>query len=146
MKVLPHQLRRYVIDKAAGRSPRHEWQYFDASMNAWYRADEGRARSHEHFRRSRQDGHGWCDVLGHRTSVADDLELQAFFLTIAEDEWPRLATAVRRCAVRCLREWRASGARIIASVDPASSSPSGQGALAGWPLKRGQARRSMMPR
>jgi hypothetical protein len=79
----------------------------------------------------------------------DDEALQIHFLAVAPDEWPRLAIAVMRAPKRCLREWRASGSRIIAAVDPPGTSPSGTsspGPLSDWPKARGTGPRSMLPR
>lgn len=147
MTVAPHVLRRYIIGSAAGRSPHLEWSFLSQDIGAWILADEATARRHEHHRRIRMDGRPWCHVLGHRTDVADDEALQVYFLTIASDEWPRLAIAVMRAPTRCLRDWRASGSRIIAAVD-ATAAPSGttsSGPLSDWPKSRGTGPRSMLP-
>lgn len=148
MNVVPHVLRRYVIDRASGRSPRAEWSYYSPDIGAWVRADEPAARRHEDHRRNRQGGRPWCDVLGHRIDVADDIALQLFFLTILPDDWRRLAIAVAQHPTRCLREWRASGHRLMVAVDP-SATPSGTvtpGPLSDWPKARGTGPRSMLPR
>lgn len=145
MSVTPHILRRYVIDRAAGRSPHPEWSWLNPDLGAWILADETTARQHVHHRRIRREGVPWCDFLGHRTAVHDDRELQVYFETIPDDEWSRLAIAVMRHPQRSLQDWRASGARIIAAVS-GTPSVSGTGALSGWPKERGTGPRSMLPR
>lgn len=144
MTVAPHTLRRYVIDRAAGRIPRPEWSYYAADIGAWIRADETTARRYEHYRRVRMEGHPWCDVLGHRTDVADDTALQMFFLTIPGDDWSRLAIQVMQHPTRCLESWRAAGALILAAVDPDASASGGP--LSDWPPSRGTGPRSLLPR
>lgn len=144
MTVAPHTLRRYVIDRAAGRTPHPEWAYYAPDIGAWLYADGASARRHEHHRRVRIDGRPWCDVLGHRTDVRDDLQLQAYFLTIPEDDWHRLAIDVAQHPNRCLREWRAAGALILAAADPDVATS--QGPLSDWPPSRGTGPRSMLPR
>lgn len=148
MTIAPHVIRRYVIDRACGRMPRKEWEFCASDIGAWIRADETTARQHEHHRRVRTEGQPWCDVLGHRTAVRDDLALQVYFETIPHDDWPRVAIAVMRRPTRCLRDWRAAGARIIAAVDPGAgpSGTLGSGPLSGWPKARGTGARSMLPR
>jgi hypothetical protein len=147
MTVTPHLLRRYVLDRAAGRSPHKEWTYLAPEIGAWVLVDQAGAQNHEPRRRIRQEGRAWCDVLGHRTAVRDDIALQAYFLTMFPDEWSRLALAVMRRPKTCLGTWRASGMRLIASVDASavpSSSPM-KGPLDGWPKARGSGPRSMLP-
>lgn len=147
MTVAPHLLRRYVIDRASGRSPRPEWSYYSPDIGAWLRADEATARRHEHHRRVRQEGRRWCNVLGHRTDVADDEALQVYFLTIPSGDWPRLSIAVMRRPSRCLLEWRAAGTRIISTVSGTTpASGTAPGPLDGWPKARGTGPRSMLPR
>ena len=145
MTVTPHILRRYVIDRAAGRTPRPEWSYYSRDIGAWLLADETIARRHEHHRRIRVDGLPWCDVLGHRVDVRDDLALQTYFLTMTPNDWHRLAIDVMRRPKRCLRDWRAAGALIIAAVDPGAAA-SGPGPLSDWPESRGTGLRSVLPR
>lgn len=123
MTVQLHHLRRYVIDRASGQTPRHEFAFFAPGVGAWIRADEITARRHEYWRRIRIKGRDWCDVLGHQTSVRDDVALQTFFMTFALDDWPSLAAAVREHPARCLRDWRTAGSRIIAAVAPGTVSP-----------------------
>lgn len=148
MTVQPHILRRYVIEKASGRTPRHEWAFYAPDLGAWIRTDEMSARRHEHHQRIRTEGRRWCDVLGHQTAVHDDEALQIFFLTLSGDDWPRLAAAAREHPARCLRDWRASGKRLMAAVTPEMAAPvSGPpGPLDGWPPKRGEGQRSLLPR
>lgn len=149
MTVQPHVLRRYVVERASGRTPRHEWAFYTPDIGAWVRTDEMTARRHEHHQRIRTEGIPWCEVLGHQTSVADDMPLQVFFLTIdPEGGWSRLAAFAREHPARCLRDWRASGKRIMAAVTsemaaPVSGTP---GPLDGWPPKRGEGQRSLLPR
>lgn len=149
MSVQHHILRRYVIERASGRRPRAEWAFYASDLGAWIRADEMTARRHEHHQRIRVDGLPWCDVLGHRTDVRDDLALQTYFLTIDPDDgWSRLAAAVREHPKRCLREWSTAGSRIIAAVSPETAPPvpDTPSPLDGWPEKRGEGQRSMLPR
>lgn len=148
MTVAPHTLRRYVIDRAAGRAPRYEWAYYEPRLCAWICCDEGAAKRHEEQRRIRKDGLAWCPILGHRTDIRDDFTLQMYFLTVPQDDWSRMASAVRARPKRCLNDWRASGTRIIAAVSTelvatASGTP---GPLGGWPKERGTGQRSMLPR
>jgi hypothetical protein len=77
------------------------------------------------------------------------MALQIFFLTIDPDDgWRRLEIAVREHPKRCLRDWRASGSRIMAAVTPGTTAavPDTPGPLDGWPGKRGEGQRSMLPR
>ncbi|WP_051228241.1 hypothetical protein [Pleomorphomonas oryzae] len=76
-------------------------------------------------RRTQTPAQRWDDWLGPNMTVADDLEMQAFFATVPDDEWPRLAIAVRRSQRQAAAAWRAAGARLIAAAtrnrrDPAS--------------------------
>jgi hypothetical protein len=148
MTVAPHVLRRYVIERASGRAPRHEWSYYAADIGAWIRTDEMTARRHEHHQRIRVEGLPWCEVLGHRTDVRDDLALQLYFMTVDPEDWHRLELAVRSHPKRCLREWSASGKRIMAAVtgETAAPLPETPGPLDGWPASRGEGQRSMLPR
>lgn len=148
MTVAPHVLRRYVVERASGRTPRAEWSYYAPDLGAWVRTDETMARRHEHHRRIRVEGRPWCNVLGHQTSVVDDMPLQVFFLTLDQDDWPRLAAVAREHPKRCLREWQAAGRRIMAAVAPETAAPVPDvpGPLDGWPEKRGEGQRSMLPR
>lgn len=149
MTVAPHLLRRFIIEKASGRTPRPEWAFYEPTLGAWIRTDETTARRHEHHQRIRIEGRAWCDVLGHQTSVADDLALQVFFLTLSGDDWPRLAAVAREHPARCLKEWTTSGKKIIAAVSDVASDVATSdvpGALDGWPEKRGEGQRFMLPR
>lgn len=149
MSVRPHILRRYVIERASGRTPRPEWSYYAQDLGAWIRTDEMTARRHQYHQRIRTEGRPWCEVLGHQTSVAEDLPLQLYFMTIdPEDGWSRLAAVAREHPARCLREWQAAGRRIMAAVTPemAAPLPETPGPLDGWPEKRGEGQRSLLPR
>jgi hypothetical protein len=146
--VAPHILRRYVIERASGRTPRAEWAFYAPDLGAWIRTDEMTARRHEHHQRIRVEGQDWCDVMGHQTSVKNDTALQIYFMTLSGDDWPRLAAAVREHPTRCLRDWRASGTRIMAAVSPETAAPvpDTPGPLDGWPASRGEGQHSMLPR
>lgn len=146
MTVKPHVLRRYVIEKASGRTPRPEWAYYAPDLDAWIRTDETSARCHEHHRRIRVGGREWCEILGHQTDVRDDFALQVYFLTLSGDDWPCFAAAVRESPGRCLREWTAAGTHIIATVmfDETSDSSGIRGQLTEWPDTRGTGRRSLL--
>jgi len=148
MAVQPHVLRRYILERANGRSPRHEWAYYAPDLAAWIRTDGMTARRHEHHQRIRVEGRPWCHVLGHQTSVADDIPLQMYFLTLDQDDWPRLAAVAREYPKRCLREWQAAGRRIMAAVTPETAAPvpDTPGPLDGWPAARGKGQRSLLPR
>lgn len=147
MIVAPHILRRYVIAKASGRTPRAEWAYYAPDIGAWVRADETSARSHEHHHRIRKAGLPWCDALGHRTDIYDNLALQVYFLTVNLEDWPRHAAAVRKLPKRCLCDWTATGSRIIAAVMPdvAPVVSRSDGLLVRWPKGRGTGQRSLLP-
>lgn len=134
MTVQPHVLRRYVIERANGRTPRHEWEFYAADISAWIGTDETSARRHEHHHRIRVEGRQWCDVLGHRTDVAED--------------WHHLEIAGREHPKRCLRNWSASRKRIMAAVasETAAVIPATPGPLDGWPAARGEGQRSLLPR
>lgn len=149
MTVAPHVLRRYVIERASGRTPRHEWAFYAPDLGAWIRTDETTARHHEYHQRIRIEGRKWCDVLGHQTDVCDDLPLQMYFMTLdLDDGWSRLVAAVREHPKRCLKEWSASGARIMAAVSGVTATivPETPGPLARWPSERGTGQRSLLPR
>jgi len=146
MTVTAPILRRYVIDRAAGRSPRPEWSFFDPDLGAWIRADEMTARQHEYSRRIRRTGEPWCEVLGARTDVSEDTALQGFFATLASEDWSRLALAVMRRPQACLKEWQAAGLRIVAAVSGTAIIGAPPGPLSGWPSERGRGQRSMLRR
>jgi hypothetical protein len=140
-------LRRYVLERAAGRVPRQEYARYDSSVDAWVRCDEAAARDAEHWRRLRKPAAPWCPVLGPQTDIADDDALQAFFVTAADDGWQRLAARVGKRPTACLREWRESGRRILDAVSldhPRRAAPPGK--LAGWPIGRGTGRRGLQAR
>lgn len=149
MTVAPHVLRRYIVERASGRTPRHEWVFYSADLGAWIRTDKTSARRHKHHQRIRVEGRPWCDVLGHRTDVADDLPLQLYFMTIDPEDWRGLEIAVRAHPKRCLLNWRASGKRIMAAVSDVASDIATSDVpspLDGWPSERGSGQRSLLPR
>jgi hypothetical protein len=80
----------------------------------------------------------WCPILGHHTDIRDDLTLQIYFLTVPEDDWSRMASAVRVRPKSCLKDWHAPGRRIIAAIstEPAATVSGTPGPLAGWPKER----------
>jgi hypothetical protein len=140
-------LRRYVLERAAGRIPRKEYARYDFDLGAWVRCDEAVARDSEHWRRLRKPATPWCPVLGPQTGIADDDSLQAFFVTVADDGWQRLAARVEKRPTACLREWRESGRRILDAVSldhPRRVAPPGK--LAWWPIERGTGRRGLQAR
>jgi hypothetical protein len=138
-------LRRYVIERAAGRIPAAEWVRYEPALGAWLYCDERTARTAQYRRRLRKPDALWCPVLGNRIGIAANVALQAFFETIEADGWPRLAAAVRVRPSDCLRRWRESGRRIIAAM---AANPSGDrpppGRLVGWPTRRGTGLRSLL--
>lgn len=138
-------LRRYVIERAAGRVPAAEWVRYDSTLSAWLYCDEAAARASAHRRRLRRFGAPWCPVLGSRIGIAQDQALQAYFETVEVDGWSRLATAVRARPGDCLRRWRETGRRIIAAmaIHPSGDRPP-PGRLAGWPARRGTGPRSLL--
>lgn len=137
-------LRRYVIERAAGRMPCKEYARYDFDIGAWVRCDEIAARESIHWRRLRKPGAPWCPILGPLTDIDEDDDLQAFFETIPEDGWQRLAAGVGKRPTACLREWTESGRRILNAVSgnhPRNGAPHGK--LVGWPTGRGTGRRSL---
>ncbi|QDL99518.1 hypothetical protein FLL57_20355 [Rhodopseudomonas palustris] len=137
-------LRRYVLERASERFPCKEFARYDFNIGAWVRCDEATARASEHWRRLRRSSAAWCPVLGSRTDVLTDDALQAFFLTISEDEWQRLATRVGKRPKACLRDWREAGRRILSAVsNDHPESGASPGKLAGWPTARGTGRRGL---
>jgi len=140
-------LRRYVFERTAGRTPRKEFARYHSGIGAWIRCDETTARDSAHWRRLRKLAAPWCPILGPQTSIADDDALQAYFATVPEDGWQRLAALVGKRPTTCLREWRESGRRILDAVSldhPRRAAPPGK--LAGWPIGRGTGRRSLQAR
>jgi hypothetical protein len=140
-------LRRYVLERAAGRTPAAEYVRLEEvapGVGGWIRCDEKTARESEHWRRLRRPGALWCPVLGNRLGIAQDVALQAYFLTVPEGGWQRLADEVRRRPSQCLRHWRDAGRRILAaSAGTTTGRPPPQGRLAGWPAHRGTGSRSL---
>lgn len=140
-------LRRYVLERAAGRVPRKGYARYDSDIGAWVRCDEAVAREARHWRCLRKLAAPWCPILGQQTGIADDDTLQAFFETIPGDGWQRLAALVGKRPTACLREWQESGRRILDAVSndyPRSGALPGK--LAGWPMGRGTGRRSLQAR
>lgn len=111
---------------------------------AWMTISEEEARQWdppEHIRRIRTPAQPWCAWLGADTSVADDLPLQAFFATVPDDGWPRLAATIRYHQHRTVADWRATGERLLAATRGAPAAP---GPYAGAFSRRGTGRRSPM--
>lgn len=137
-------LRRYVRERAAGRSAT-EWVVYDESLGTWLAADEVTATtSGREWRRVRQSGELWCAVLGRDLSIAADDLLQATFATIEPDDlsaWRRLFLAAERAPSRCLTDWRARGRLLFAAVsgEPVEAG----GTLAGRFAVRGTGKRSL---
>jgi len=138
-------LRRYVIERAAGRVPAAEWARYEPTIGAWLYCDEWEARTAQHRCRLRRPGALWCPVLGNRIDIARDGALQAYFETVDVDGWSRLSAAVRARPSDCLRRWREAGRRIISAMaaDPSGDRPP-LGKLAGWPVRRGIGSRSLL--
>lgn len=138
-------LRRYVLERAAGRVPRKEYARYDHGVGAWIRCDEAEVRESIHWRCLRRPATPWCPVLGPQTEIHHDDALQAFFATIAEDEWSRLSTTVRKRPAACLREWKQAGQRILYAVSgDYSGSEILPGRLAQWPTSRGAGQRILV--
>lgn len=141
-------LRRYVLGRAAGRIPAAEFVRLEEvapGLGGWIKCDEKTAKESEHWRRLRKPGALWCPVLGNHLGIAQDVALQAYFLTVSEDGWQRLANEVRRRPSGCLRRWRDAGRRILrASVAQTSGALPPPGRLAGWPARRGTGSRSLL--
>lgn len=142
-------LRRYVLERAAGRVPAAEYARLEEmgeGIGAWIRCDRQTAQAARHWRRLRRAGTLWCPVLGSRLDIAQDAALQAFFMTIPDDDWSRLAAAVRARPSDCLRRWQQAGRRIlVAAAAVAMGNPPPPGRLAGWPGQRGTGPRSLLP-
>lgn len=140
-------LRRYIVARAAGRLM-PEWSYFIPQivpgLSAWVRADDRTAKRAEHWRRIRRSGAPWCLWLGNQLAIAEDTALQAFFLTVPEGAWGRMETAIRRSPLRCLRDWRANGHRLIEALQDDSDLPHTHGPLSRWPARRGVGTRSLL--
>jgi hypothetical protein len=149
-----HALRRYVAARAAGRT-HHEWARADHDLmpgfTAWVGCSEVDADSRDDgktFRRLRRPGMAWCSYLGADTSIAEDVELQAYFEhhAVESHDWNLLKTEVEDGREKALRQWRSRGRAILArahaerhgdEVKPALNS-----ALAAF-LVRGTGRRSL---
>ncbi|WP_284542375.1 hypothetical protein [Pleomorphomonas sp. T1.2MG-36] len=115
-------VRIYVGRRASGR-PVSGWEravlFLDGGWVGWTTITESDAKNSapdELVRCRRTPSQPWCDWCGSNMSVARDIELQAFFTTIDDDAWPRLAIAIRNSQKRTVTEWRAAGARLIAAA------------------------------
>lgn len=115
-------VRIYVSRRASGR-PIPGWEkavlFLDNNWIAWTTITEAEAKNSapdDLVRRRRTPSQPWCDWCGANTSVADDLEMQAYFATIDDDAWPRMSIAARRSQRQAAAEWRAAGARLIAAA------------------------------
>jgi hypothetical protein len=92
---------------------------FVGDWAAWACVSEAEAKSapaDEFAHRIRTPGQPWCDWLGPDISVAADLVVQAYFATVPDDQWPRLATAIRRDQRKTVAEWREAGQRLLAAA------------------------------
>nr|AMH39537.1 hypothetical protein PROKKA_00726 [Tardiphaga robiniae] len=78
-------------------------------------------------------------------NVAPFLYMAPFRYEAKATLWSHLSIAVMRRPSRCLLEWRAAGARIIATVS-GTTPASGTGPLSDWPKARGTGPRSLLPR
>lgn len=118
-----HALRRYVRNRAAGRTmpeyvrierdmPGSVVEIASDSVESAGRCD-GRA-----FRQVRRDGLPWCPYLGTDTRISEDHQLQAFFELHATDphDWTRLFKEVTRNRQAALRNWRRQGRDAIARI------------------------------
>lgn len=144
-------LRRYVIERSAGRVPCPEYMRFieietiDGPPNgAWQRCSETEARAAPRWRRLRIPGRPWCPVLGPRVGIARDVQLQAHFATVPDGDWYRMEQRARHHPERCLAEWRAAGRRLIDAADAATAGRRAPGRLRGWPGRRGGGLRSLL--
>lgn len=140
-------LRRYVLRRARGAYPCPEYAFcipIEGVGSAWLRCDEKAARASDRWRRVRLPGRPWCPVLGNHVAIAQDVELQSFFTTIADDGWSRLEHEARRRPRHCLPQWRATGVRLILAAQAAAAGYCVAGKLSGWPSKRGSGVRSLV--
>ncbi|WP_427023669.1 hypothetical protein ACP4J4_14170 [Aureimonas ureilytica] len=137
-------LRRYVRERAAGRAA-PEWVTYDDRLSAWTAAasEAAATTSGRPWRRVRQSGEPWCSTLGRDLTVARDDDLQAVFVTLADDlsAWRRLFLDADRDPCRCLTDWRARGRRLLTAV---SAEPRASvGILASRFADRGRGKRSL---
>lgn len=138
------RLRRYVNRRARG-DVHNEYVRYDPGIGAWLLCDQRTAWAHERWRRIRHRGQPWCPVLGRDATIAKDTALQAFFETVMPDEWRRLELEVSRRPMRCLREWREQGNRLIQAARVTIEARNVPGKLADWPSRRGTGARSVLP-
>jgi hypothetical protein len=119
-----HALRRYVRNRAAGRTM-PEYVRIDLTMTpgalteiASDRAEAGALCDGRRFRQVRRKGLPWCPYLGTDTRISEDHALQAFFeLHAAErDDWQRLKTEVNRNRRAALRNWRRRGREVLTRI------------------------------
>jgi len=115
-------LRRYVAARAAGRE-HHEWARADHDIMpgfiAWVGCSEVDADGRDDgksFRRLRRSGMPWCSYLGADTSIAEDVELQAYFEhhAVEPHDWNLLKSEIEDGREKALRTWRSRGRAILA--------------------------------
>lgn len=114
---------RLYVERRAMDRPVTEWvrlaQFVGDDWAAWMWVSEVEAKSApaEAFaHRIRTPGQPWCRWLGPDVSVAADLTLQSYFVTVPDDQWSKLATAIRRDQRKTVAEWRETGARLLAAA------------------------------
>lgn len=141
-------VRIYVGRRASGR-PVPGWEkailYLDDGWVGWTTITESDAQNSgpdDLVRCRRTPSQPWCEWLGPNTCVANDIELQAYFATVADDEWPRLAIGVRHSQRQAAAEWRAVGAHLIAAVTRARSGTASR--ASNLFRERGTGRRSLL--
>lgn len=118
-------------------------QRIDGDWAAWMSVSEAEARAaplEDYAHRVRTLGQPWCEYLGPNTAVADDAELQAFFLTVDDDRWPRLSTAIHHDQRQAISDWREAGARLLAAAAGRSHASPASSLF----LERGTGRRSLI--
>lgn len=141
-------VRIYVSRRANGQTV-SGWEkavlFLDGGWVGWTTITESEAKhasDGDLIRCRRTPSQRWCEWLGPNTSVADDLELQAYFATIADDEWPRMAIAIRHSQRQAVAEWRAAGVRLIAAATRDRRGPASRASK--MFLKRGSGPRSLL--
>lgn len=148
---MPHDrivslLRRYVARRATGEPCPEYARLADlgSGIEGWLWSDEVTARASGRWRRLRVPGRPWCPVLGRHVEIAQDIDLQAHFVTVTEGEWQLMELDVRRRPTCCLEEWRAAGRRLIDAARAAAEGKRLPGELSGWPAERGSGARSLL--
>lgn len=113
---------RYVERRSMDR-PLTGWvkltQVIGNDWAAWQIVTEAEAKAapaDAYAHRVRTPGQPWCPWLGPDVSVAADLTLQSYFVTVPDDQWSKLATAIRRDQRKTVAEWRETGARLLAAA------------------------------